>query len=91
MKARAPLMARKSITQSAEWNEPIKDGQKKHVRFIWATQFGTGRSGAGATGRKTRPAAQLQRMLADRPGAAQAERARQEFNRLAKLAPRRAI
>lgn len=77
-------MAKKKMIESAEWNEPIRDGQKNHVRFIWLTQFGTGANGQGATGKKNKPAKRLARMLADRPGVAMAEKNRQEFNRQAK-------
>lgn len=84
MKARAPFLAKKGLIESAEWNEPIRDGQKNHARFIWLMQYGTGKNGQGPTGKKTRPAKMLARQLAERPGVAAAEKARQEFNRLAK-------
>lgn len=81
MRARAPIRAKAKLVASAEWQEPIRDGQKKHVRFIWATQFGVGSSGAGSLGRKNKPARRLSKMLAERPGAAAAAKARCEANR----------
>ena len=84
MKARAPFYAKKKMIESAEWNEPILDGQKNHVRFIWLQQYGTGSNGQGATGKKNKPAKLLARMLADRPGVNLAEQKRQQANREAK-------
>lgn len=84
MKAHAPVLAKKSLTESVAWNEPIRDGQKNHARFIWLTQYGTGSNGQGATGKKNKPAKRLARMLADRPGVNLAEQKRQAANREAK-------
>lgn len=83
MQSRAPLMASAKLAASPEWNEPIRPETLKHRRFIWATQFGTGSSGASVFKTKAR---QRHRSLAERDGAAAAAKARCEANRLRNLA-----
>lgn len=91
MHSRAPLMASAKLAASEIWNEPIRDGQNKHRRFIWLTQFGVGRMGSGPQGRKATKRALLSRALRERAGAAAAETKRQAENRLRNLNPPRLI
>lgn len=91
MHSRAGLMAKPKLIASPEWQEPLRDGQLKHRRFIWLTQFSVGRMGSGPQGRKATKRALLSRALRERPGAAEAERVRQAANRKRNLEPRRII
>lgn len=87
MHSRAPLLANPKIVASDEWREPIRDGQQKHRRFIFLTQFGVGSTGAGPQGRRATKRALLARALRERAGAAEAEKTRQAFNREHKINP----
>ena len=87
MHSRAPLLANAKLIASAEWQEPIRDGQQKHRRFIYLTQFGTGRMGSGPQGRKATKRALLSRAMRERAGAADAETKRQALARTARRTP----
>lgn len=81
MHSRAPLLGNAKVVLSDEWREPIRDGQQKHRRFIFLTQFGTGSTGSGPQGRKSTKRALLARSLRERAGADAGERVRQAVNR----------
>ena len=92
MRARAAIaIASPRILASEAWNEPIADGQRKHRRFIWATQFGVGATGAGPTGYKTKPARRLAHALADRPNVNIVVKKRQEERERTLVEPPRII
>lgn len=91
MHSRAGLMAKPKLIASPEWQEPLRDGQLKHRRFIWLTQFSVGRMGSGPQGRKATKRALLSRALRERAGAAAAETKRQAENRLRNITPARVI
>lgn len=87
----APITANSKLASSDLWNEPIRPETQKHRRFIWATQFGTGRAGSGAQGRKATQRAILSRAMKERVGAAEATTKLCERNRLARITPPRVI
>ena len=92
MHARAPIIADRKMAASEAWNEPIGNGQNKHIRFIWVKRGGTGRiSGSGPSGRRATPRALLARALADRPLVAAAVTTRQAARVEAKKHPPRVI
>ena len=88
MHARAPIIAGPKQSRTEAWQEPIRDGQNKHARFIWVKRGGVGStSGSGPTGRKATPRALLARNLANRPGVAAFVTARQAATVAAKKHP----
>lgn len=92
MHTRAAIIANRKVVVSEAWNEPIRDGQNKHVRFLWGKRGGTGKmSGNGPSGRKATPRAMLARSLADRPLVAAVVKARQEARVEAKKHPPKII
>lgn len=79
MKGRSAVIAPRNIVGTPGQTIKIKRG-------------GTGgTSGAGPTGRKTRPAALLARSLAERAGVAQHVKATQERQRASRLTPPRVV
>jgi hypothetical protein len=92
MHAKAAIIANRKIVASAAWNEPLRDGQNKHVRFLWGKRGGTGKmSGNGPSGRRATPRALLARTLANRPLVAATVTARQAARVEAKKYPPKII
>jgi hypothetical protein len=91
MHARAPIIADRKLVASEAWNEPIRDGSNKHVRFLWHKRGGTASSGSGPTGHKATKRALLARALADRPNVAAVVTARQAARVEAKKHPPKII
>lgn len=87
MKARAPLMAKPSLTRQETWTAPMhNDGVGKHRRYIWIKRGGNnGTGGSGATGYKTSPARKLAEALCERVGVNSAV-SRRQAERIAALA-----
>lgn len=89
MKAKAGVCVNAKRAASAAWNEPIKDGQLKHARFVWVRRgSNNGQNGNGPSGYKVTPSRRLARSLADRPGVALAVKKRQQAMEKAREAQR---
>lgn len=79
MHGRSGVCVNARTAMTAQWREPIYDGQKKHARMVWVRRgSNNGQNGSGPSGWKMRPAARLAHSLAERPGVALAVRKRQQ-------------
>jgi hypothetical protein len=92
MHARAPIIADRKMVATEAWNEPLRNDQTKHARFVWVKRGGVGKqSGNGPSGRKATPRALLARTLRDRPGVAEFVTKRQAARVEAKKHPPKII
>jgi hypothetical protein len=79
MNGRGGVFADPKLVASKGWQQPMRDTDRQHVRFIWISRGGTGKQGGqGPTGYKLRPARLLARSLAERVGVAALVKQREE-------------